>query len=330
MSRNSPAPRGFRGTPTCSVSDRTSLDGRHFTSFACSDQRTELRCPLEGFLFLLRGPSPPTSFSPCGLKYRWQVLRELRVILCQRFFSYQGQKGKSNTYAQHWRHLSTNFVVRVITYQPLSRIFSTVMRRRHVLAGEPFSASLVRRGPPRGELRSCNLLEPASVRVAPAPQRAATNRARVTTICDAALTCAPRRPPRRRAILTIVDSIEIHATLSSWQRSGERIRSTRARSSRRKVERHPRVEDDCRDVLVAQGERSSSRSSRVPRSTGRGRPRVTRRHNGVEALVTSALLRATDTLSATVDHHRHRDQAAGDRCRCARRLRAADARDRSG
>jgi hypothetical protein len=61
------------------------FDGRHFTSFARSVQRTELRCPLKGFRPSCEVPHPPTSFSPCGSKNRWQVLRELRVILCQTF-----------------------------------------------------------------------------------------------------------------------------------------------------------------------------------------------------------------------------------------------------
>jgi hypothetical protein len=37
------------------------FDGRHFTSFACTVQRTELRYPLEGFRASCEVPCPPTS-----------------------------------------------------------------------------------------------------------------------------------------------------------------------------------------------------------------------------------------------------------------------------
>ncbi len=83
MSRNSPAPRGFRGTPIVFRVGQNTSDGRHFTSFARSEQRTELRYPLEGIRSPCEVPLPPTALSPFGLMARWQVLRELRVTLCQ-------------------------------------------------------------------------------------------------------------------------------------------------------------------------------------------------------------------------------------------------------
>jgi len=66
VSRSSPAPRGFRGTPTVSRVGQNTSDGRHFTSFAGSVQRTELRCSLKGIRPSCEVPHPPTSFSPCG------------------------------------------------------------------------------------------------------------------------------------------------------------------------------------------------------------------------------------------------------------------------
>jgi hypothetical protein len=83
------------------------FDGRHFTSLAGSVQRTELRCPLKGIRPSCEVPHPPTSFSPCGSLDRWQVLRELRVILCQRFFPPPSPKREITNFCPGLRHLST-------------------------------------------------------------------------------------------------------------------------------------------------------------------------------------------------------------------------------
>jgi hypothetical protein len=86
------------------------FDGRHFTSFAGSVQRTELRCSLERIRPSCEVPHPPTSFSPCGSLDRWQVLRELRVILCQRFFPLPSPKREITNFCPGLSHLSTALV----------------------------------------------------------------------------------------------------------------------------------------------------------------------------------------------------------------------------
>jgi len=109
VSRNSPAPRGFRGTPTMFRVGQNIFDGRHFTSLACFEQWTELHCPLEGIRSSCEAPFPPTSLSPCGSKNRRQVLRELRETLCQRFLPSPRSRGEIKYLCPESRHLSTSF-----------------------------------------------------------------------------------------------------------------------------------------------------------------------------------------------------------------------------
>ena len=109
MSRSSPAPRGFRGTPTLFRVGQNIFDGRHSTPFACSEQRTELRCPFRRIPFLLRGPSSPYFLLPLRLEELWQVLRELRETLCQRFSRLLGPEGEITNFCPVWCHLSTIF-----------------------------------------------------------------------------------------------------------------------------------------------------------------------------------------------------------------------------
>src|ERR1019366_6833604 len=65
---------------------------------------------LEGFRSSCEAPRPPTSFSPCGSKNCWQVLRELRETLCQRFPPVQGPQGEITTFCPVLGHLSTIFL----------------------------------------------------------------------------------------------------------------------------------------------------------------------------------------------------------------------------
>ena len=110
------------------------FDGRHFTSFAGSVQRTELRCSLERIRPSCEVPHPPTSFSPCGSLDRWQVLRELRVILCQSFFPLPSPKREITNFCPGLSHLSTALVVERSHTNHLVASFpqrSPVFRRRN-------------------------------------------------------------------------------------------------------------------------------------------------------------------------------------------------------
>ena len=165
MSRSSPAPRGFRGTPTLFRVGQNNLDGRHFTSLASSVQRTELRYPLEGFRSSCEAPRPPTSLSPRGSKNRWQVLRELRETLCQRNLRPPRSEGEIKHLCPELRYLSTTFI------KPGSHtnhlVASFPQRGR---SARPPTPSPQRASPSRElELRGCNSLEPATVGVTPAP-----------------------------------------------------------------------------------------------------------------------------------------------------------------
>jgi hypothetical protein len=168
VSRNSPAPRGFRGTSSALRVGQNTFDGRHFTSFARSVQRTELRYPSKGIRSSCEVPFPPTSFSPCGSSDRWQVLRELRVILCQRFSPPPRPKREIKHLCPALGHLSTIFV-------------SVASHTNHLVASFPQNRVVLPRvlvtfrrlfsdvEDSRNELRLCSSLEPAAVRVAPSP-----------------------------------------------------------------------------------------------------------------------------------------------------------------
>jgi len=113
---------------------QNTFDGRHFTSLAGSVQRTELRCSLKGIRPSCEVPHPPTSFSPCGSLDRWQVLRELRVILCQRFFPLPSPKREITNFCPGLRHLSTALVAMRSHTNHLVASFpqrSPVFRRRN-------------------------------------------------------------------------------------------------------------------------------------------------------------------------------------------------------
>ena len=168
MSRSSPAPRGFRGTPTMFRVGQNIFDGRHFTSLAGSVQRTELRCPLKGIRPSCEVPHPPTSFSPCGSLDRWQVLRELRVILCQRFFSLPSPKREITNFCPGLSHLSTalgdershtNHLV--ASFPQRSRLFWERVTRFEVRIRLSRCCKF--------ELRSCSFLQPSPVGVTPTP-----------------------------------------------------------------------------------------------------------------------------------------------------------------
>jgi hypothetical protein len=144
------------------------FDGRHFTSFASFKQWTELHCSPEGIRSSCEAPHPPTSLSPCGSKNRWQVLRELRELLCQRFLPSPRAKREITNLCPELIHLCTNFdhmyrdtnhlVASFPQESPSSRpFFSRVCAapRVEMISGR--------------ELRDCSLLEPSSVRVAPSP-----------------------------------------------------------------------------------------------------------------------------------------------------------------
>jgi len=136
VSRNSPAPRGFRGTSSAFRVGQNTFDGRHFTSFARSVQRTELRYPLKGIRPSCEVPFPPTSFSPCGSSDRWQVLRELRVILCQR------AKGEIKNFCPGLCQLSTKEVPKTSHTNYLGASFpqrEPIFRAQIHLTGKPKS-----------------------------------------------------------------------------------------------------------------------------------------------------------------------------------------------
>jgi hypothetical protein len=168
VSRNSPAPRGFRGTPTMFRVGQNIFDGRHFTSFASFEQWTELHCPPEGFRSSCEAPHPPTSLSPCGSKNRWQVLRELRELLCQRFLPLPRPKGEITNLCPELIHLCTNFD---LMYRDTNHLVASFAQE--LPSSRPFFRSVCAaprvETMPRRKLRECSLFEPSSVRVAPAP-----------------------------------------------------------------------------------------------------------------------------------------------------------------
>jgi hypothetical protein len=168
VSRNSPAPRGFRGTPTMFRVGQNIFDGRHFTSFASFEQWTELHYPPEGIRSSCEAPHPPTSFSPCGSKNRWQVLRELRELLCQRFSPSPRPKGEITNLCPELNHLCTNID---LMYRDTNHLVASFTQEKQCVATiflMRFRCSRVETKP-RRKLRECSLFEPSSVRVAPAP-----------------------------------------------------------------------------------------------------------------------------------------------------------------
>ncbi len=174
MSRNSPAPRGFRGTSSALRVGQNTFDGRHFTSFARSVQRTELRYPSKGIRSSCEVPFPPTSFSPCGSSDRWQVLRELRVIHCQRFFPRPRAKGEIKNFYPGLCQLSTKEVAKASHTNYLCASFP---QREPI-----FGAQIGRFESPNRtshardlELRGRNSFQPTPVGVTPPPSyRSAT------------------------------------------------------------------------------------------------------------------------------------------------------------
>lgn len=86
MSRSSPAPRGSRRhIIRWPVSDRPPHDGWHFTSFVVTDRGPNSAARWRSSVPLARPLSPPDLNPLSVLRLIRQVLRELRVILCQTF-----------------------------------------------------------------------------------------------------------------------------------------------------------------------------------------------------------------------------------------------------
>ena len=94
MSRNSPAPRGSRRhIIRWPVSDRPPHDGWHFTSFVVTDRGPNSAARWRSSVPLARPLSPPDPNPLSVLRLIRQVLRELRLILCQNFWLGVGSNG---------------------------------------------------------------------------------------------------------------------------------------------------------------------------------------------------------------------------------------------
>ena len=94
MSRSSPAPRGSRRhIIRWPVSDRPPYDGWHFTSFVVTDRGPNSAARWRSSVPLARPLSPPDPNHLSVLRLIRQVLRELRVILCQNFWLDVGSNG---------------------------------------------------------------------------------------------------------------------------------------------------------------------------------------------------------------------------------------------
>jgi hypothetical protein len=260
VSRSSPAPRGFRGTSTTFRVGQNIFDGRHFTSFARSVQRTELRCPLEGIHPSEEVPHPPASFSPCGSLDRWQVLRELREIPCQIFSPLPSPKREIKNLCPDLGDLSTTSG-------------DERLHTNYLVASFPQRSPIVRskiaalRDPPwtfdtfRGELPNCSFFEPAPVRVTPPPtHRRATRRGHQYLRCASpmrVIVTLDARPLHHRRLHRQPDHVVARASLRHvLEVLGAFIVS--------EVRRAPRIHDDRQRRLVAQRHRVAQTFAYAP------------------------------------------------------------------
>jgi len=124
VSRNSPAPRGFRRhVAPWPVSDRPPFDGGYFTSFVV---RTADRTPLPGGGSVpLARPLTSPSVSPCGSPDRRPVLRELRGSLCQSGEGHVGKNWQLTYFCPVIVLVIHRFRSQRGIFQPVKRMFST-------------------------------------------------------------------------------------------------------------------------------------------------------------------------------------------------------------
>ena len=131
MSRNSPAPRGSRRHITrLPVSDGQPFDGWHFTSFVVPNYGPNSAVRWWKFVPLARSLSPPDPDAPFGSLSRQQVLRELRVILCQTRGTGAWKMMKSGAFAQLLTSLSTGLFARCLITNHLVACYPQRFARR--------------------------------------------------------------------------------------------------------------------------------------------------------------------------------------------------------
>ncbi len=130
MSRSSPAPRGSRRhIIRWPVSDRPPLDGWHSTSFVVTDRGPNSAARWRSSVPLARPLSPPDPNPLSGLRLIRQVLRELRVILCQTLRAHVG----SNVDIR-------NFCPKVVTFS--TGLFTQNTTSHHLVASFPQTGDL--------------------------------------------------------------------------------------------------------------------------------------------------------------------------------------------
>jgi hypothetical protein len=125
VSRSSPAPRGSRRhIIRWPVSDRPPHDGWHSTSFVVTDRGPNSAARWRSSVPLARPLSPPDPNPLSGLRLIRQVLRELRVILCQTPRAHVG-----------WNPDIRNFCPKVVTFS--TGLFTQNTTSHHLVASFP-------------------------------------------------------------------------------------------------------------------------------------------------------------------------------------------------
>jgi hypothetical protein len=105
------------------VSDRSPLDGWHFTSFVVTDRGPNSAARWRSSVPLARPLSPPDSNPLSVLRLIRQVLRELRVILCQTLQADIGSNGDIRNFCPKVVTLSTGLFTQSTTSNYLDSCF---------------------------------------------------------------------------------------------------------------------------------------------------------------------------------------------------------------